>query len=193
MSDAPKADAAVERALVAAAQRQPAAFDALYRRYVGPIYRYVRARVGNQLDAEEVTAQVFCQALAALPRYRMTEHPFSAWLFRIAHNCVVSHQRRRPALPLDAVAGPNGVHPSHEELVVRRELVREVGLAIGRLDQTRQEVLALYYGGGLRVPEIARVLGRSTASTYKLLERTVAALRRELVDKERGDGASREA
>lgn len=193
MLDPREADSAAEHLLVAAAQRQPAAFDALYRRYVGPIYRYVRGRVGNQLDAEDLTAQVFYQALVALPRYRQTEHPFAAWLFRIAHNCVVSHLRRRPALRLDAVAEPNGAHPSQEDLVVRRELLREIGLAVQRLDVARQELLALYYGAGLHVPEIARVLGRSEASTYKLLERTVAALRREFKEREQGHGASRDA
>lgn len=179
----PSAD---EKALVVAAQRSPAEFDVLYRQYVGPVFRYVRARVGCHHDAEDITAQVFCQALAALPRYRITSQPFAAWLFRIAHNCVVSHLRRCGVARQAALPDLDGASLSHEELIVRRELVRQVGLAVRRLDDTRQTVLALYYGAGLRVPEIARVLGRTDASTYKLLERTVAALRRELRDEESG-------
>jgi RNA polymerase sigma-70 factor (ECF subfamily) len=173
-----------ELALVAAAQRRPADFDLLYQRYVGPVYCYVRARIGSHHDAEDLTAQVFCQALAALPRYRVTGQPFAAWLFRIAHNCVVSHLRRRATAPLNVSLDVNGASPSHEDVVVQRELVRRVGVAVRQLDATRQTVLALYYGAGLRVPEIARVLDRSEASTYKLLERTVAALRRVLRDEE---------
>ncbi|HEY7355449.1 MAG TPA: sigma-70 family RNA polymerase sigma factor, partial [Ktedonobacterales bacterium] len=75
-----------EAALVAAAQADPAAFDALYQRYLARVYRYLRAHVGSDDEAADLTQQVFLKALDALPRYRPRGAPFAAWLFQIARH-----------------------------------------------------------------------------------------------------------
>ena len=81
--------------LVRAARRDLAAFGALYRRHVAPIYRYLYSRVGNAADAQDLTAQVFLEALQGLDRYR--EHgSFRAWLFTIARHKVCDWRRRLP-------------------------------------------------------------------------------------------------
>ena len=73
-----------DQALVERAQRNPAAFEGLYDRYLDPIYAYCHRRLGTRELAEDATSQVFVQALAALPRFRA--HSFRAWLYTIAHN-----------------------------------------------------------------------------------------------------------
>ncbi|HVX31378.1 MAG TPA: sigma-70 family RNA polymerase sigma factor [Nitrolancea sp.] len=82
-----------DAALVAAAQRDRAAFGALYERYVDPIYRYVYQRVGNHVDAEDVTAQTFQHALATLAAYEPDGLSFAAWLTATARDVIARRQR----------------------------------------------------------------------------------------------------
>ena len=84
--------------LVRAARHDLAAFAALYRRYVTPIYRYLYSRVGNAADAEDLTAQTFVAALEGLPGYRERGN-FAAWLFTIAHNKAADHHRQQHQCP----------------------------------------------------------------------------------------------
>src|SRR5262249_32548584 len=94
-----------ESALIAAAQRDPTAFDALYQLYVTRVYRYLRAHTSSDDDAADLTQQVFLRALDALPTYRSRGAPFGAWLFRIAHHAVVdTHRQRRVTIAWDALS-----------------------------------------------------------------------------------------
>ena len=83
-----------ERALVEAAQRDPAQFEVLYDRHFERVYAFVVWRVRDRAAAEELTAEVFYKALASLPKYEWRGAPFAAWLFRIAAN-VIADQRNR--------------------------------------------------------------------------------------------------
>ncbi len=83
-----------ERALIAAAQDDPARFGDLYDRYVHRVYGFVSRRVGNRAEAEDITSAVFEQALASLPRFEWRGVPFAAWLIRIAANALADHWRR---------------------------------------------------------------------------------------------------
>jgi RNA polymerase sigma-70 factor (ECF subfamily) len=93
--------------LVARAKLDAEAFGTLYERYVGKIYSYLYYRTGNTHDAEDLTARVFQRALVNLNRYTSRGLPFSAWLYRIAHNLVANWHRdqgRRQHLPLHEAA-----------------------------------------------------------------------------------------
>ena len=79
--------------LARAAQQNPAQFEALYRKWLKPVYRYFYFRVGSVKDAEDLSAQVFLKAYQDLPRYH-NRGAFSAWLFTIAHARLVDHYRR---------------------------------------------------------------------------------------------------
>ncbi|HEY7416489.1 MAG TPA: sigma factor, partial [Ktedonobacteraceae bacterium] len=72
-----------EAALIEAAKTNPAAFEPLYQRYKGRVYRYLFFRLRHEEDAADLTQQVFLKALSALPGYRIRNIPFAAWLFRI--------------------------------------------------------------------------------------------------------------
>ena len=99
-----------EAALVRAAQDDPAAFGALYDRYLDRVYSYARARTANEEDAADLAHQVFQRALEALPRYRAQSAPFAAWLFRIARNAAIDrHRRRRATVSWDFV--PEALQP----------------------------------------------------------------------------------
>jgi len=83
-----------ERILVEAAQRDPSRFGELYERNFGRVYAYVSRRLADRSDVEDVTAEVFRQALVNLGQFEWRGVPFVAWLLRIAANAVTNHWRR---------------------------------------------------------------------------------------------------
>ena len=84
-----------EQSLVRRAQAQDRdAFAELYEAYFDKIYRYIVLKIGDRTEAEDMTQQVFLKALKSLSTYKWKDVPFSAWLYRIAHNQVVDHFRK---------------------------------------------------------------------------------------------------
>lgn len=168
-----------DRTLVEAAQAEPTAFAAIYHRYANRMYVYVRSRVSSEEDAVDITQQVFVKSFKALPTYKVSSAPLGAWLFRIARNAIVDHQRRvRPMTDIDAVPmilRETGAGP--EELAVKSEEVERLRAALMKLDRKKREVLALRYGGDLRIREIAQATGRSEEATKKQLSRALKSLR----------------
>lgn len=173
-----------ERDFIRQAQRDPRAFAPLYDRYFPRVHAYVCYRVYDPHDAEDLIADVFCQAIAHLKRFKWRSvHSFSAWLFGIAHNRVVDYirQRKRAGGVLEPQEDPakwadRSLMP--EEALAQQEAFQQMRALIATLSPRRQEVITLRFYGGLRNKQIARVLG--------LDERTVAAhLCRALRDLER--------
>jgi RNA polymerase sigma-70 factor (ECF subfamily) len=177
-----------DAALVAAAKADSAAFGALYERYVGKIYNYLYYRTGNAHDAEDLTARVFQRALTGLDRYTSRGLPFSAWLYRIAHNLVANWHRdqgRRTHLPLHEVGGQElrGLSAEAPEHLAESQEERETLMrAIRRLPGERQQLLILKFVEQLSNAEIGVVLGRSEGAVKSLYHRTLLALRDELSD-----------
>lgn len=159
------------------------AFGILYERHVRRIYNYVYYRTGSAADAEDLTARTFFQALSNLHRYQVQGVPFSAWLFRIAHNLVANWHRdtgRHHTTSTDGIvevlAGGRSPHDSAESAEERREL-HEV---VRRLAPDRQHLLVLKYAEQMSTEEIATVMGRSEGAVKALLHRTIKSLRDEL-------------
>jgi RNA polymerase sigma-70 factor (ECF subfamily) len=173
-------DRDAERALVLAAQADPAAFAPLYHRHRDRIYAYLRTRTATAEDAADLTQQVFVQALDALPRYRAGRVPFAAWLVRIAHNLAANYRRQqRPALAWDFV--PEALQPAAEGNIEAQVVQRE---ALARLDGLlracpagARELLALHYAARLTIAETAAAVGKSEAAVKKQLARTMRALK----------------
>jgi RNA polymerase sigma-70 factor (ECF subfamily) len=175
MDLAPTADPADEADVVARAKRDPAEFAPLYRRYVGPVYRYCYHRLGAREAAEDATSAVFAKALAALPRCR--DDAFRSWLFAIAHNVVVDRFRgTRADEPLEAAVGLAAGGPTPEELAVSADDRRALSVFLGRLPADQRQVVELRLAG-LSGVEVARALGRSHAAVRMLQSRAVAHLR----------------
>jgi RNA polymerase sigma-70 factor, ECF subfamily len=163
---------------VAAAQRDRAAFAALYRRYVERVYGYCFYILGDHHDAEDATERAFLSALGAIDRFSDRGATFRAWLFRIAHNEVANALRRRRrhrTTTLDTAADP--VAPGDPwtavEAADERRLVRE---AISRLPRDRRQVLVLRFVDGLSSREVASVLGRSEGAVRVLQHRALRDL-----------------
>jgi RNA polymerase sigma-70 factor, ECF subfamily len=166
-------------AAVRAAQRDRAAFDVLYRRYLDRVYAYAFYQLGDHHDAEDATERTFLAAMAALPGFRDEGASFRAWLFRIAHNAVANAHRtrsRRRAQPL-----PDGFErPAPDAdpagLVARAEDLREVLRALAQLSEERRQVVLLRFVDGLSSAEVGAVLGRSPGAVRVLLHRALREL-----------------
>jgi RNA polymerase sigma-70 factor (ECF subfamily) len=169
--------------LVERAKADSAAFGALYERYVGKIYNYVYYRTGNHHEAEDLTARTFQRAMAHIGRYRDRGVPFSAWLYRIAHNLVANWHRdqsRRQILGLDEIV-LTGLSRERPDMALEKHEERERLLAvIRRMPAERQQLLILKFVEQMSNVEIGKVMGRSEGAVKSLYHRTLLALRDEL-------------
>ncbi len=168
-----------ERLEILAAQRDRAAFAALYERYVDQIHAYVYTLTHDMEQADDVTAATFTRAIEELPRFEWRGVPYSAWLYRVAGN-LVSRDRRRPGwIELEPRMLPDtGADPSeHAEANDRAEEVRS---AVAALPHDQRQAILLRFGGDLRNREIAEVMGRSEGAVKLLTFRALTALRRRL-------------
>ena len=170
-----------ERVYIQQALADPRAFVHLYDRYFERVHAYVRYRVRSQQDAEDIIAEVFLRALRGLEGFTWShDNAFAAWLFRIAHNLLVDHYRRREQaeVPFDArgslpetrrEAQPvlTSRPPQPEKALTQKEAFQRMQGLVSTLSPRRQEVITLRFFGGLRNKEIANVL--------ELDERTIAS------------------
>lgn len=164
---------------VRAAQRDPAAFEVLYRRYVGPVYSYAFYELGDHHDAEDVTARTFVSALRAIGRFRDEGASFRAWLFQIARNNARNHRRsrmRRPTSPFESAPPTYAADADPEGLVGRAEELRAVLRAVAELPEERRQVVLLRFAEGLSSREIGSVLDRSEGAARVLLHRALREL-----------------
>lgn len=179
--------------LIARAGTDPEAFGQLYERYYDRIYSYVYYRTGNVADAEDLVARIFERAMKHIGNYRDQGVPFSAWLYRIAHNLVANYHRdrnRRVMISIDDVSHWD-VDDHGPEFATQLMQDKEVLIgAIRRLPGDRQELLILKFVERLSNAEIGDIMGRSEGAIKSLYHRTLIALREDLLGPE-GEKPSR--
>jgi len=160
-----------DAALVARAKRDPEAFGLLYERHVKRIYNYVYYRTGNEHDAEDLTARVFHRAILHLDEYTERGVPFTAWLYRIAHNLVANWHRdqgRRKVLSLDDVVLHDLQTEAPEVMTENKEEQEALLQAIRRLPDERQQLLILKFVDRLSNADIGAVMKRSEGAVKSL-------------------------
>lgn len=173
-----------DHALAQQAKTDRDAFGALYQRHVAAIYRYVYYRVGNAEDAEDITAKAFARALKHVHNYNNRGLPFTAWLYRIAHNVVANFHRdnsRHPSVPIEEIELHSG-HSDDADYKIdadqdRMRLLR----AIRQLPDERQHLVVLKFVEQKQNSEIGQIMNRSEGAIKSLYHRTLLQLR-ELLD-----------
>ena len=178
------AQAADLRALVERAQTADRdALEELYLLHFDRIYSYLRMSVGNREDAEDLTTQTFVRMLEAIGRFRFQKAPFSAWLFRIAHNLAIDHFRsRRRVLPEEDVAEPPGSEEASAEDRALDSMGRARMLAlIEGLSTEQRQVLTLKFLFEFSNAEAASILGKSEGAVKSLQHHALASLQKRLV------------
>lgn len=174
-------DAEIE--LIEQAKQDPVAFGALYERYVDRIYSYIYYRTGNQQDAEDLTARTFFKALDHIDAFNNRGVPFSAWLYRIAHNLVANWHRdrsRRRELVLEDQAHLTHSSGNPERMAEASEAREALLSAIRQLPDDRQQLILLKFSDALPNAQIGAIMGRSEGAIKSLYHRTLLALREDL-------------
>lgn len=174
-----------EREIVFKAQQNPEYFAPLYDYYLPKIYNYVYHRVHNTQLAEDLVSEIFYKALANINKFKWQRRSFACWLYTIARNQVIDHFRKKDTVLFDESKTDITDGEDNPEEKVMRECTKEELLnAIKALSSEQQDALLLRFQEGLKIQEIAGVLGKNEGAVKALLFRGLKNLRRIL---ERGD------
>jgi RNA polymerase sigma-70 factor (ECF subfamily) len=162
-----------ERAQIEAAQKDPAQFGELYERHFEQVYAFVAVRVRDRAGAEDVTAEVFHRALAALPAFEFRGAPFGAWLLRIAANAIVDRARRAAREAPAGEAREPSVLPNGEAADRRVDLFR----LVNTLPADQRRVVIERFVEERSIKEIAGRLNRTEGAVKQLQFRALQTLR----------------
>ncbi|MFJ5232554.1 RNA polymerase sigma factor [Kitasatospora sp. NPDC088391] len=183
MAGSPSARPAATPALIEAARAgDRAAWTDIYRCYHGAVLAYLLRRTGSRPLAEDLAQDTFVRAMAGIRGFRWTGADFGAWLFTIARNVLLDHEKRRSTRRERAVAAvadrDSGVRV--EEAVIAAAEAARVDAALAVLNERQRAVLRLRYWDGLSSPEIADRIGLRVGAVKTLTYRARLNLRRSL-------------
>ena len=175
------------RALVDRAQSgDRAALEDLYLIHFDRIYSYLHVSVGNRHDAEDLTTQTFLKMLEAIGKFRWQSAPFSAWLFRIAHNLAMDHFRANKRWqPEEDVPEPEPDESTSAEAGAFESIGRKSMLElIEDLSPEQQQVLTLKFVFNFANAEAATILGKTEGAIKSLQHRALVSLQKQLEKRE---------
>jgi RNA polymerase sigma-70 factor (ECF subfamily) len=181
-ADRPDAPHRVRRLVERAQQGDRDALEELYLIHFDRIYSYLHMSVGNRHDAEDLTTQTFLKMLESIGKFRFQAAPFSAWLFRIAHNLAMDHFRAsRRWQPEEEVPEPHGV----EQVSAEEEAFQSIGRKsmlelIEGLSHEQQQVLTLKFVFNFGNGEVATILGKTEGAIKSLQHRALVSLQKQI-------------
>ena len=179
----PRESAQEVRRLVERAQGgDRGALEELYLIHFDRIYSYLHMSVGNRHDAEDLTTQTFLKMLEKIGSFKWQSAPFSAWLFRIAHNLAMDHFRaRRRWQPEEEAPEPPGEEEPSAELEAMQAIGRESMLKlIDRLSPEQQQVLTLKFVFNFQNADVATILGKTEGAIKSLQHRALVSLQKQI-------------
>jgi RNA polymerase sigma-70 factor, ECF subfamily len=176
-----------EELMLAYAQGDERAFDALYSRQRGMLYRFILRSVPDRANADELFQETWSRAITARSRYRV-EAKFSTWLLQIAHNLIVDNFRRgRPQADADETDHVLGLLDAPEserpdQVLSEFEQRRRLQLVLEALPDEQREAFVLRMEGGLSLPEIAQITGTGQETVKSRLRYAFAKVRERLAE-----------
>jgi RNA polymerase sigma-70 factor, ECF subfamily len=158
------------------------ALEELYLIHFDRIYGYLHMTVGNRHDAEDLTTQTFLKMLESIGRFQFRSAPFSAWLFRIAHNLAMDHFRASRRIQLEEEV-PEPVDDA--EVSAEVEAFKSIGRAsmldmIEDLSPEQRQVLTLKFVFDFSNVDVATILGKTEGAVKSLQHRALVALQKRL-------------
>lgn len=163
-----------ERLLVEAAQRDPSRFADLYEQNFYRVYAFIARRVSDRHCAEDLTAEVFSEALAGIEKFQWRGVPFAAWLLRIASRAIADHWQR--------TGRESGERSPEADLPGPDEIERNAILfqLVDRLPEAQFRVIHMRFVEQKSIREIAQELGRSEGAVKQLQFRAIENLRAQM-------------
>jgi RNA polymerase sigma-70 factor (ECF subfamily) len=177
----------VRRLVERAQEGDREALEELYLIHFDRIYSYLHMSVGNRHDAEDLTTQTFLKMLESIKRFRWQSAPFSAWLFRIAHNLAMDHFRAtRRWQPEEEVPEPADETEPSAEAAALHSIGRQSMLdLIENLSLEQQQVLTLKFVFNLPNAEVATVLEKTEGAIKSLQHRALVSLQKQISQKQK--------
>ena len=161
-----------ERLLVEAARRDPSRFAELYENHFERVYAYVLRRVANRQEAEDITSEVFHQALEKIGSFEWRGAPFAAWLFRIAANATADRWRQR------AREQGNPTEEASEEFEFdQADEFAQLFRLVKELPVEQRLVIEMRFAEEKSIREIAQTIGRTEGAVKQLQFRAIRNLR----------------
>jgi RNA polymerase sigma-70 factor (ECF subfamily) len=181
----PDAPERVRRLVERGRQGDREALEELYLIHFDRIYSYLHMSVGNRHDAEDLTTQTFLRMLESIQRFKFGTAPFSAWLFRIAHNLAMDHFRANKRWqPEENVPEPRDSEaPSAEVGALQRIGEQSLLEMIEGLSHEQQQVLTLKFVFNFANGEVATILGKTEGAVKSLQHRALVSLQKQMESK----------
>jgi RNA polymerase sigma-70 factor, ECF subfamily len=158
------------------------AFGELYERLSPKVYNYLYYHLNGRAQlAEDLSEEVFVKVLEKLGRYQDRGLPFSAWVFRIAHNHLIDHVRAQPKQGIVSIDDCLDLPEQRSERTLDLALTHtELAAAITRLTEDQRRVVVLRFLQGMSTAETARMLGKTEDAVKKLQARGLQVLKKTL-------------
>ena len=178
-----------EKLILAAHYGDMDAFGSLYDMYLPRIYRYCIARVRNAAESEDLSEEIFIKALTNLHKFNWNNalggtNPFIAWLFRIAHNHVISFTRKlsnkTPTTELGEWIPDQTLSPSQQ--VESQISIDEVFTFVQKLPSAQRDVIMMRFSAGLSIAETAAALDKNESNIKDLQHKGVTTLKKMMLD-----------
>lgn len=170
--------------MLAYRQGDAGAFEALYARHKGPLYRFVLRAVKQRALAEELYQEIWMRVIEARARYAVRAK-FTTWLYAIAHNRLADHWRKRglklvEAAEADDPPAPRGFEP--QARAEGRQDLQRLEAALAALPEAQRETFLLHEEAGMTLAEIAAATGATEEAAKSRLRYAFARLREAMDD-----------
>jgi RNA polymerase sigma-70 factor (ECF subfamily) len=161
-----------------AKQRDTAAWSTIYSEHYDSVYRYIYGRLGKKDEAEDLSSQVFLEALQSIDSFKSMGRPLVAWLFGIARNVANSNFRRVKKLADSTTSAPENTVETLASWDSFGPEALDLSSGISRLTKEQRDVLILRFYVGMSAREVGCALGKTEPAVYALQMRAIASLRR---------------
>ena len=163
---------------------EPVTMDHIFQEYQNKVSRYVRSRIRNYHDAEDMVSDVFLRVGSALDRYNSAKGSLSTWIYAITRNAVRDYYRRtKTTLPLTAQESLQDEGEALDDMVIGREQLSELAHALERLSQRERDILILRFYEGLSPGDIAKKMNISYSNEGYIQSTALKKLRQLLESK----------
>ena len=173
-------DSAKEIDLITAATNNPSAFEPLYNKYFKQIYLFLLKRCANESLAEDLSSQTFLKALKNLHQYNYQGVPFSAWLYRIAHNELLLHYRQQKST--------RAVHAKLVDVDIlfdeiaeeenKQDRLAQMKFALAHLSEKELQLVEMKYFEHRPYAEISEIMDISVANVKVRIHRIMKKLQK---------------